>query len=339
MNTRLQVEHPVTEAITRQDLVAWQLAVAAGEPLPLTQDEITFAGHAIEARLYAEDAANGYLPQTGRLARWQPAQGARTDHGLADGLEVTPFYDPMLAKVIAHGATREEARRKLRRALRQTLALGVTTNRDFLVAVLDDPRFVAGEATTAFIESFSYKAPAPDAATWALAAALSFGDGTSWRREGETVRLAVGATERKLSVRALGGDRFVVDGADVRLLDGAVEVDGVRRRAAWAREGGLLHLDIDGRCFAVEEKPLYESKASAREADGRLVAPMSGRIVKVRGAVGDAVAKGAIVVVLEAMKMEHEIRAAAAGRIAALNVAEGEQVMPRQLLAVVETEA
>ncbi|MEQ9641013.1 MAG: biotin carboxylase N-terminal domain-containing protein [Alphaproteobacteria bacterium] len=339
MNTRLQVEHPVTEAITGQDLVAWQLAVAAGEPLPLTQDEISFVGHAIEVRLYAEDAAGGFLPQTGRLALWRPAPDVRTDHGLADGFEVTPFYDPMLAKVIVHGATREEARRRLRRALRRTVALGVLTNRDFLVEVLDDPRFVAGQATTAFIDDFKLKDAAPDAATWALAAALSYGGGRSWGRDGDVVRLAVGEVEKRLSVLAHGGGRFTVDGTEVQLTGDGFEVDGVRRRCAHARVDGLLHLDVDGRSVVVEEKPLYESKASNREADGRLVAPMSGRIVAVRGTVGDAVDKGAIVVVLEAMKMEHEIRAGAAGRIAELVVAEGDQVTPRQLLAVVKADA
>jgi geranyl-CoA carboxylase alpha subunit len=350
MNTRLQVEHPVTEAITGQDLVAWQLRVAAGEPLPLMQDDVRFVGHAIEVRLYAEDPARGYLPQTGTLARWRPPPGARTDHGLADGVQVTPYYDPMLAKVIAHGPDRATARRRLRRALRETVALGLTTNRDFLVQVLDDPRFVAGDATTAFLDEFEVEPAALDATGWALAAVLRYratGGTDGWRSVGaggETIRLSLGDSERRLAVRSLGGGRYAVDDEAVTVvaddgLEVRFEAGGVQRRAAYALADGILHLDLGGRLAMLEEKPLYESKAAARAADGRLVAPMSGRVVKVRGRIGDIVEKGAIVVILEAMKMEHEIRAGAAGRLADLAVAEGDQVTPRQLLAVVETEA
>jgi geranyl-CoA carboxylase alpha subunit len=155
MNTRLQVEHPVTEMITGQDLVAWQLEVAAGNKLPLTQEQVTFSGHAIEVRLYAEDAYAGFLPQTGRIAVWRPATGPgiRVDHGMKDGLVISPYYDSMIAKVIAHGATREGARARLVQALRETVALGSTTNRHFLIRLLDHPEFAAGEATTAFIGS------------------------------------------------------------------------------------------------------------------------------------------------------------------------------------------
>ena len=182
MNTRLQVEHPVTEAVTGLDLVAWQLRIAAGEKLPLEQDQVAFAGHAIEARLYAEDPQQNFLPQSGVLVDWRPASGdgVRIDHGLAPGQSVSPFYDPMLAKVIAHGATREEARRRLIAALEDTVALGLTTNRSFLIDVLRHPAFAAGEATTAFIDlhfpaaSDAMRRPAPDARMRALAAVLMF---------------------------------------------------------------------------------------------------------------------------------------------------------------------
>src|ERR1700757_2599471 len=138
MNTRLQVEHAVTEAITGLDLVAWQLRVADGEKLPIEQHQVVLSGHAIEARLYAEDPENGFLPQSGTLIDWRPAsgEGVRIDHGLAPGCMVTPFYDPMLAKLIAHGATREEARRRLIMALEDTVVLGLKTNRSFLIAML-----------------------------------------------------------------------------------------------------------------------------------------------------------------------------------------------------------
>src|SRR5690554_1389286 len=181
MNTRLQVEHPVTELITGQDLVAWQLRVAEGQPLPLKQDEIRLDGHAIEVRLYAEDAANNFLPQTGRVLRWEPEllDGVRIDHGLVEGQEVTPFYDPMLAKVIAHGATREDALRKLIRAVENCVLLGVNGNQRFLANLLGNPEFVAGKATTAFIaEHFSddpsLKPHAPSARELAVAAALLY---------------------------------------------------------------------------------------------------------------------------------------------------------------------
>ena len=182
MNTRLQVEHPVTEAVTGLDLVAWQLRVAAGETLPLTQSDVRFRGHAIEARLYAEDPYQNFLPQSGALIDWRPAagEGVRIDHGLTSGQDVSPFYDPMLAKVIARGASREEARRRLIAALEDTVVFGLKTNRSFLAAALRHPAFVAGEATTGFIAqhfaagSTAMRQPAPDPRSLALAAVLLF---------------------------------------------------------------------------------------------------------------------------------------------------------------------
>ncbi len=153
MNTRLQVEHPVTELITGQDLVAWQLAVAEGQPLPLTQEQVTLNGHAMEVRLYAEDPTQNFLPQTGRVQAWEPVlnPGARIDHGLREGQLISPFYDPMLGKLIAHGATREEARRKLLRAVQDSVLLGVQSNQRLLVSLLQHPQFISGEFSTAFI--------------------------------------------------------------------------------------------------------------------------------------------------------------------------------------------
>src|SRR5699024_2062130 len=154
MNTRLQVEHPVTELITGQDLVAWQLLVAAGEPLPLQQEDITLTGHAIEVRLYAEDPSQQYLPQTGTISHWQPAtgEGVGVDHGLHAGSELSAYYDPMLAKVIAYGSNREVARRRLIRALQHTELLALQDNRAFLEAILQQPTFTEGQATTRFLE-------------------------------------------------------------------------------------------------------------------------------------------------------------------------------------------
>jgi len=334
MNTRLQVEHPVTEAVTGLDLVAWQLRVAAGEPLPLEQDDVRFRGHAIEARLYAEDPAQGFLPQTGRVLRWRTPERVRVDAGIAEGQEVTPFYDPMLAKAIAHGATREDARRNLIAALERTALLGVRTNKAFLVQLLRDPVFAAGGATTAYMPDASPDAPDPRLS--ALAAALLARAG-AWRSAGATTRrLTLGETAHEVGAES-------VDGVPLRILEAAdgrirFERDGVQgwAEAAWDDEGGLW-LAADGATARFEEaKP----RARARDArsDGRIVAPMAGRIVSVAEA-GAAVARGEVVIVLEAMKMQHEIKAAAAGRLAEVRVAAGEQVGPRQLLALVVTEA
>ncbi|WP_372653039.1 acetyl-CoA carboxylase biotin carboxylase subunit, partial [Alcanivorax borkumensis] len=177
MNTRLQVEHPVTELVTGLDLVAWQIKVARGEALPLTQDQVQLTGHAMEVRLYAEDPAQNYMPQTGPILRWQPASGdgIRVDHGLMEGTEIGSHYDPMLAKIIAVGDSREDARRRLIRAVQDTTLMGVNDNREFLAAILAHPVFARGDATTAFIgEDFaddsSLAGSAPDKTLWALAA-------------------------------------------------------------------------------------------------------------------------------------------------------------------------
>lgn len=162
MNTRLQVEHPVTELVTGQDLVAWQIRVAEGHPLPLRQEQVELRGHAIEVRLYAEDAGRGFLPQTGTVLRWDPEllPGVRIDHGLVEGQAVTPFYDPMLAKLIAYGATRDEARRKLIRALERCVLLGVDGNQRFLANLLAHPDFAAGERPPPSSANASPKTPA-----------------------------------------------------------------------------------------------------------------------------------------------------------------------------------
>ncbi|WP_313512470.1 acetyl-CoA carboxylase biotin carboxylase subunit, partial [Pseudomonas sp.] len=185
MNTRLQVEHPVTERVTGQDLVAWQIRVAEGQPLPLRQEQITLSGHAIEVRLYAEDPAQGFLPQTGSVLRWEPAEldGIRIDHGLREGQRISPFYDPMLAKLIAYGATRDKARRKLIRAVEDCLLLGVNANQRFLANLLRHPQFAAGRASTAFIAEHFADDPSlspqrPGACELACAAALLYQAGT-----------------------------------------------------------------------------------------------------------------------------------------------------------------
>jgi geranyl-CoA carboxylase alpha subunit len=323
MNTRLQVEHPVTEAITGQDLVAWQFKVAAGEKLPLAQDQVKVSGHAIEVRLYAEDAYDGFLPQTGRIDVWQPAAGpgVRIDHGVKEGLAISSFYDPMIAKVIAHGATREQARTRLVQALRETVVLGPTTNRHFLIRLLEHPEFAAGKATTAFLGRHAFPAPAVSDAHWKLAAALLWRQSAArypaalrgWRNsnpEPTPIRLAAGNAERLL--RVTGSEKaetapFHVDGDDIIV-------------------------DLEAHTVRFNDRTYAPSAASAAGGDGKLRAPMDGRIVAIKVAPGDIVSKGQTLIVLEAMKIQHQLKAALDARVESVAVQEGQQVSNRAVL-------
>ena len=353
MNTRLQVEHPVTEMITGLDLVAWQLDIAAGHALPLTQDAIEFNGHAIEVRLYAEDPYTNFLPQTGTVVAWQPSPEVRVDSGIVEGQEISPFYDPMLAKVIAHGRNREEARRRLLRGLEDTVLLGLPNNRGFLLDVLRHSAFADGTATTAFIGRHFpvLLRPEPDGTARALAAVLlyrrSAQDQVGWRSASPVVAgIDLRFGEEKCLCRVAPGDAGyqVAVGTDetveMELL--GVEAGRVRFRCAgvvqWANfafECDDLHLDLAGISERFFEFTPELAAAKEKEGDGRLIAPMAGRIVAVRAGLGETVAKGQILVILEAMKMEHEIKAPADGVIAEIGAAEGDQVNSRQMLAVV----
>jgi geranyl-CoA carboxylase alpha subunit len=361
MNTRLQVEHPVTELVTGLDLVAWQLRIAAGEPLPLAQDQVRLEGHAIEARLYAEDPERGFLPQSGRVLAWEPAVGAgvRVDHGLAAGLEVSPYYDPLLAKIVAYGENREAARRRLARALDDTLILGLTTNKRFLGWVLDHPAFAAGEATTTFVEQ-SYPGgeeggredgAAPDTVA-ALAAVLLIEHGVEaldpWNSSGGLGwPIALSSRDREIeatvSPRGKGYDvdlgQAMVALSILEKGDGRVrfESGGVTSGARFVIADGVLWADWGGHVERFEERrPGGAGRVEA--GDGRLLAPMDGRIVAVLAAPGDAVEKGQCVVVLEAMKIEHEVRAGVSGTVRQMAVAEGDQVAARALLVELEPE-
>ncbi|KAF1051821.1 MAG: Acetyl-/propionyl-coenzyme A carboxylase alpha chain [Stenotrophomonas maltophilia] len=365
MNTRLQVEHPVTELVTGLDLVAWQIRVAEGLPLPLQQDQVRLDGHAIEVRLYAEDPAQGFLPQTGEVLRWVPAQGPglRVDHGLAEGQPITPFYDPMLAKLIAHGATREEARRKLLRAVEDCVLLGVQTNQQFLANLLRHPQFIAGAATTALIgEAFaddpSLHARPPAADELACAAALFYQAsarltaGTpqraGWRNAAESGRwryqLQQGDSRHTVDLQLLEGGhqprlRAVVGEAriDVHLLEAnadqaCLEIDGIRRRLACHQLGE--HLWLQGRHgnLLLQDVTQAPASAQAQAGSGTVKAPMDGAIVDVLVSEGTRVAKGQLLLVLEAMKMEHPLKAGMDGVIRRVQVSKGEQVRSRQLL-------
>ncbi|MBM3490503.1 MAG: ATP-grasp domain-containing protein [Alphaproteobacteria bacterium] len=348
MNTRLQVEHPVTELVTGLDLVAWQLAVAAGGALPLTQDQVRFTGHAIEARLYAEDPHAGFLPQAGRLALWRPANGVRVDAGVESGQEVSPYYDPLLAKLIAHGPSREVARRKLLRALSETAALGLPTNRRFLIDLLADQGFASGHVSTDYLgHRFAEAArPAPDPPTLALAAVLLYqasAGNDGWRssmRAEAPLTLRQGEDRCQLHLCPLGEGRFAVDGVGLAILEKTADRvrfahDGVQRQAAYVLFDGELHLSLDSADFVFAEEVARASAAAGR-GDGRMLAPMAGKVVELRGQAGQPVRQGDIVIVMEAMKMQHEIRAKTDGAIERFAVAAGEQVQNRQLLAVLK---
>ncbi len=329
MNTRLQVEHPVTEAITGLDLVEWQLRVARGEHLPLRQEQVTFAGHAIEVRLYAEDAYAGFLPQTGRIDVWRPATGpgVRIDHGMKDGLTISPYYDPMIAKVIAHGATRDEARGRLLRALAETVVLGPTTNRHFLIRLLEHPDFAAGEATTSFLVKHQFPAPEIGDAHWTAAANLLWQSSAQkyppsmrgWRNsnpEPTPLRLAAGGKERLMQVREAEAPHvpFHIDGNDILI-------------------------DLDALTVRFTDKTYAPPETAAAGSDGKLRAPMDGRIVSIKVAPGETVSRGQTLIVLEAMKIQHQLKAALDARIEAISVQEGQQVSNRTVLVMMEPAA
>ncbi|MEO8557632.1 MAG: biotin carboxylase N-terminal domain-containing protein [Rhodospirillales bacterium] len=359
MNTRLQVEHPVTELVTGLDLVAWQLHVAAGGKLPLTQDQVTLTGHAIEVRLYAEDVYGGFLPQTGHVLAWQPptGDGVRVDHGIAAGQSISPFYDPMIAKLIAYGTDREQARRRLLRAVEDCVIVGPTTNKAFLAKVLADPVFAAGIATTAFIgQQFppeKLTRPEPSVRAWAIAAMLlherkhasaprllhAFRNSLP---DANPARLVTGEARQTATITAHADGSYKVQFGDgqhgLRVvawsgLQLRYSFDGMQGNATALFDGDKLYLDADGFSGAFEDQTLTASaRAAAAAGDGKLLAPMDGRIVTVRTQAGQKVEKGQVLVVLEAMKMQHQIKANIAGTVATVAVAEGDQVAGRKML-------
>jgi propionyl-CoA carboxylase alpha chain len=364
MNTRLQVEHPVTEEVTGLDLVELQLRIAEGEPLPAQVREARIEGHAIEVRLYAEDVPAGFVPATGTLHRFAipAAPGIRVETGFRDGSVISPHYDAMLAKVIAHGRTRADAARRLARALDRAEIHGVTTNRGLLVAILREPDFLAGGTDTGYLTRHDPAVlAAPDAkatATHALAAALArqarhraeapvLGTlpsgwrnvfsapqrvtytaagqpyAVAYRITGGTVQAWVNDAPVGLVVRAAGLDR--VD----------LEIDGVRREYRIHRAGAVTYVDASDGWSALSEVPRFGDPEKAVPA-GSLLAPMPGLVLRVLAEVGAVVTAGQPLLVLEAMKMEQTVSAPARGLVAELRAKAGEQVSTGQVLAVLE---
>ncbi|UPK07819.1 acetyl-CoA carboxylase biotin carboxylase subunit [Bradyrhizobium sp. 170] len=349
MNTRLQVEHPVTEAITGLDLVELQLRIAAGESLGLRQEDVKFSGHAIEVRLCSEDAGHDFMPQSGRMALWQMPDGVRVEHALQSGSEIPPFYDSMIAKIISHGADRNEARGRLICGLEQTAAFGVTTNQGFLISCLRHPGFAKGEATTAFIGNHRDELLAPSAnanAEAALAALLLYVTNTHappWRSGRSlaatfplTMRIDLGHGVHEVDiVRGRdGGYAAVVDSSDLRFEIDELGRDAIRFRtdgmmesARFLRDGDRLFVLHRGATIAVRDLTLSApASAAAAGGDGKVRAAMNGRVVAVLVKPGEQVAAGQPVMTLEAMKMEHVHTAGVAGTVSSIDVAEGEQV-------------
>jgi 3-methylcrotonyl-CoA carboxylase alpha subunit len=367
MNTRLQVEHPVTEFITGTDLVEWQIRVARGEKLPMTQSQLRVEGHAVEARLYAEDPDNGFLPSTGRLSGLVfPAEknGVRIDSGVAAGGEISIHYDPMIAKVIAHGADRQTAIDRLIGALDGTIVEGIRCNRAFLARLVDHAAFRDGNVDTGFIaRHIDALAPPADVPTSVLALAALSRASRFDPPPAATMFERAGAWRMNLASRRYV-DLFLADGSALNLaleplaggfrihgLDAPVEgnttwngpnsieadIGGELVRAVIVERDGGFELRTGGRAFVFGTRAPSEDAAPA--GSGRVTAPMPGRVLGVNVKPGQTVAAGDRLLVLEAMKMENRISAPVAGIVARVAVAEGDQIADGALLVEIETEA
>jgi geranyl-CoA carboxylase alpha subunit len=362
MNTRLQVEHPVTEAITGLDLVEWQLRIARGEPIPLQQSDVRWSGHAIEARLCAEDAFNGFAPQAGRVLHWNvPAgEGIRIDHGLVAQPEIPPYYDSMIAKVIAHGADREQARGRLLRALAGSSVLGLRTNRDYLLQALAAPAFAEPKLATRWLGEASpaWRARVPDARWAAVAATLLlhrrsrvFGPlalfSSSGHRE-TPLRLAVddAVFDLRLAYRhgepvrvRVGEQSFDVevqsdDGHALQLI-----IDGAHDSSLCWLQGSEGWLDVGGVCAGFVDRSQAPPEREDEASHGLITSRMHGALVKLAVEVGQRVRKGEFVLAIEAMKMEHRIEASIDGTVVEVGAAAGTQVSPGKLLIRIDADA
>ncbi len=361
VNTRLQVEHPVTEAVTGLDLVELQLRIARGEPLPLRQDDVRLQGHAIEARLCAEDAFDGFRPQAGAILAWRLPEESpqlRIDHGLAVRAHVPSHYDSMIAKLIAVGRDRDEARGRLADAVARTSILGLATNRQFLLACLDAPEFAQARLSTSWVDAAATLWPAPRAdsrwqaaatALWARAHARVHGALADWSSTGprtQIASLACGNTQWQARVvPEAGGYRITVGEHQHRVAidaDDRIEVDGraVRAHARWRRDGGVLAgwLDFDGVCAGFADVSAMPPQRAAVGASGEVRATMHGQVAAVSIAAGDRVCAGQPLLEIEAMKMQHRVDAPIDGRIAEIGARVGAQVAPGALLVRIDPE-
>ena len=331
MNTRLQVEHPVTEEITGQDLVEWQLRVASGETLPLRQDELGIEGWAMEARLYAEDPAHEFLPSTGRLDHFVLPRGVRIDSGVEEGDRISPYYDPMIAKLIATGRDREEAAARLAEALHEVEVWPVRTNAGFLARAAEDPAFRAGEVDTAFIPSRLDRLvpdPEPSDGIWNLAAtallASDFGNGDEADPWTALAGFRLNADAHPCVALAHRGEVRVIEA-------GGATLEGMATAS-----GDHVLVFSAGQAFAFTLPGVGGGGAGGGEGEGSLISPMPGRVLAVEVREGDKVTKGQKLLTLEAMKMEHSLAAPFNGVVAELAAVAGAQVTEGTVLARVE---
>ncbi|MBR7718750.1 acetyl/propionyl/methylcrotonyl-CoA carboxylase subunit alpha [Acinetobacter nosocomialis] len=357
MNTRLQVEHPVTELITGLDLVEWQLRVANGEHLPLKQQELNFNGHAIEVRLYAEDPRQDFLPQTGKVLRWKPAilPNVRIDHGMLATDEVSPFYDPMVAKVIAYGKTREDAIRLLARAVDDCVLLGVNSNKQFLVNLLRHPVVVTGDTNTAFIQQHFQNDPSLhhqvlSLETLTIAAALfSQSKGTAVWQTGLGVPLPLKLQTADQQIQLLLSSvnntftaQFCDQSVCIDVLERTSEylvylIDGIRRRVQYVLDSDQLYLDRDNGNIVIRNVTYAAPEATDVAGDGKIRAPMDGAVVNILVNKGDQVVRGQTLLVLEAMKIQQQIKADVDGVVEDVLGQQGQQVKKRQMLFTIQT--
>ena len=369
MNTRLQVEHPVTECITGLDLVEWQLRVAAGDPLPLQQQEIRLDGHAIEVRLYAEDPYNGFAPQTGPVQLWRPelalagrARGqcaygeVRIDAGIQEGSEISPWYDPMVAKLIAHGRDRNDAIRRLMAALEDSPLLGVRNNARFLRDLLDHPDFRTARMHTATIDQWMQEgvallqAPQADANTWALAAAALVAKtsdafrpdsvaawSTTLTLQGTTDSQAVRIRPHgaQVTVELANGEAFDFEHIALHNHRLHYRQGGVERQALCVLQGGGVTLSLGAAVFVFEEKSPFPQTDQALDPR-KLRSPVAGTVCAISVAVGDQVKAGQPLLCVEAMKMEMWLSARADGTVTALHAALKGSVAAGSVLAELE---
>ena len=359
MNTRLQVEHPVTEAVTGLDLVEWQFRVAAGEKLPLAQHQLKLAGHAVEARLYAEDPAHGFLPSTGKIIALRfPAQtGLRVDAGVEAGSEVTPFYDPMLAKLIAHGATRDEALDRLAEALEHTVALGPRSNLAFLAALARAQAFRQGDFDTGFIERHL---EALGAAPQVLdKAAVAFAAEELFAREGARIAKAAGREAGTPASPWDASDAFQLSGTRKLALPLVAEGESLTAEIAYgpqgpcitvggeraasdafaASAGDAVYVQRAGRQTKVTLRDLTLDEAGETGAGGLVRAPMHGKVLALLVEPGASVVRGQRLAIIEAMKMEHTLMAPMAGTVAEIAVERDAQVAEGAKLMLIEPTA
>jgi 3-methylcrotonyl-CoA carboxylase alpha subunit len=355
MNTRLQVEHPVTEAITGLDLVEWQLRVAGGEALPFAQSDLQINGHALEVRVYAENPARRFLPSTGVLEHLRFPDQARVDTGVAENSEVSVHYDPMLAKIITHGANRHQAMERMSQALRNTEIAGIEHNVGYLGAVIADPGFISGGYTTGLADQIHASVvPQTTPEHWILAslAALSQG-GSPWQatdgfrinqpaqtnltlKQGKQQGV-VGWVNDQVQVQDTG---FIVTAVECSADNIAARIDGRNWHAGYRRIDDRVHLFVAGHTITFTLPDCHVRAVDQQAAgSGQMASPMPGQVIRVLVNPGDNVRTGDVLMIVEAMKMEHEIKAACSGRVVELLCSEGGKVDDGQELIRIEEKA